>query len=76
MPPAERVLRWQPTGQGTRLAAEWHRGVGSLVRLCVGIRNGFRAFEKDKALLDAFLAPLVEGGVITADEAMLVQLGP
>jgi hypothetical protein len=57
--------------QGTRVAAEWRGGVGSLVRLCVGILNGFVAFEGNKALLDAFFAPLVEAGVFTVDEARL-----
>ncbi len=59
------------SAQGAQVAAQWRGGVGSLVRLCIGIRDGFRAFEKDKALLDAFLVPLVEAGVITRDEARL-----
>lgn len=59
------------SAHGAHLAAEWHRGTGSLLRLCLGVKNGYVAYEKNKALLDAFLAPLVEADVFTAEEAIL-----
>jgi hypothetical protein len=60
---------------GARVAADWRRSVDSLINVCVGIRSGVLAFEEDKALLDAFLAPLIECGVLTADEARLGRSG-
>jgi hypothetical protein len=60
---------------GARVAADWRRSVDSLINVCVGIRSGVLDFEKDKALLDAFLAPLIECGVLTAEEAKLGRSG-
>ena len=64
----ERTTR-DATAHGAQVAADWHGGVKSLIRACVGVNNGVRAYGNDKALFAAFLAPLIARGVLTADEA-------
>jgi hypothetical protein len=70
---------------GSRVAADWDGGLASLVAVCVGIRDGIRAFGENKVVLDQFLAPLVEAKILTGDQArqgrscsklsMLVNIG-
>jgi hypothetical protein len=75
-PSAKGHANLDPAAEGSQVAADWHGSVASLIFACVRIRNALLTFGEDRALLDAFLAALVEGHVLLRAEAKLGRAAP
>jgi hypothetical protein len=75
-PAAKGHANLDPAAEGSQVAADWHGSVASLILACVRIRNALLTFGEDRALLDAFLAALVEGHVLSRSEAKLGRAAP
>lgn len=65
-----------PTAAGLQILADWNDSVESVIRVGVGVHEGVRAFEHDPERFRAFLAPLIEGSILTANEAKLGRSAP
>jgi hypothetical protein len=65
-----------PTAEGSQVAADWRGSVASVILACARIKNALLTFGEDRGLLDAFLAALVDGHVLSRAEAKLGRAAP
>lgn len=65
-----------PAAEASLVAADWHRSAESLILACVRIKDDLTAFGQDQTLLEAFLAGLVDGSVLSRSEAKLGRRAP
>jgi len=75
-PDAKGRANLDPAAEGSQVAADWHGSAASLILACVRIKNALLTFGEDRALLDAFLAALVDGHVLSSAEAKLGRAAP